>query len=106
MLERKVFCRLEWLVRGVDKPTASRPLQAMAAMGRVKIADTDYGHHVLTQLLQFPAGKHDDAADMAALMGMAIDQAHPGLVVPTTEQKRPPRDRYEKPEHEDSWRVA
>jgi hypothetical protein len=106
MRERGHYCRLEWLVRGVDKPTASRPLQAMAAMGRVKIADTDYGHHVLTQLLQFPAGKHDDAADMAALMGMAIDQAHPGLIATQPKKQPPKRSDYEREEETDTWRVA
>lgn len=80
MRERQTFCRLEWLVRGHDKPTMARSLQAMAAAGKVEIADTEYGEHVLSQLLQFPAGTKDDAVDMAALMGMAIADAHPGVV--------------------------
>lgn len=105
MIERKTFCRHEWLVRGHDKPTCSRPLQAMASSGRVKIADTEYGHHVMNQLLQFPAGKLDDAVDMAALMGMAIDQAHPGIV-PQKALPKAPVDRYEREREDDSWRVA
>jgi hypothetical protein len=106
MRERGKFCRLEWLVRGHDKPTMARGLQAMAAGGRVKIADTDYGHRVLNQMLQFPAGLHDDAVDMVALMGLAISEAHPAI--PTAPQA--PRieiDPYEREkEEEDSWRVA
>lgn len=105
MRERNAYCRLEWLTRGADKPTSARPLQAMAAMGRVKIADTDYGHQLLTQLLQFPAGKYDDGVDMVALIGMAIDQAHPAIVKKPEVKK--PVDRYERNDREeDSWRVA
>ncbi len=104
MTERRGYCRLEWLVRGHDKATMARPLQAMAASGRVKIADTEYGHHLLTQLLQFPAGRLDDAVDMAALLPLAIDQAHPAMTKPTV--VKPPRDRYENDHEEDSWKVA
>jgi hypothetical protein len=104
MRDRSAYCRLEWLTRGSDKPTMARPLQAMAAMGKVKIADTEYGHHLLTQLLQFPAGKHDDAVDMAALMGMAIDQAHPALIQAPVPKK--PQDRYDRVTEDDSWKVA
>lgn len=104
MRERRAFCRLEWLSRPSDKPTMARGLQGMAAMGRVKIADTEYGHRVLNQLLQFPAGKYDDAVDMAALMGMAIDQAHPGVL--SVEPKPEVADGYSHVEEPDSWRVA
>lgn len=90
MAERITFCRTEWLVRGSDKPTTARPLQAMSSMGKVKIADTDYGHQLLSQLLRFPAGKYDDGVDMAALMAMAIYQAHPAITAqPVTIE--PPR---------------
>ena len=105
MRERSQYCRLEWLVRGSDKPTMARPLQAMASMGKVKIADTEYGHHLLSQLLQFPAGSKDDAVDMAALMGLAIDQAHPGLIQ-ATPAKPKPVDGYDMVRDEDTWRVA
>jgi hypothetical protein len=105
MRERNAYCRLEWLVRGHDKPTMARSLQAMAANGRVRIADTEYGERVLTQLLQFPAGRLDDAVDMVALMGMAIDQAHPALLKPAI-VSAVKRDGYEQARDEDSWRVA
>lgn len=105
MTERKAFCRLEWLVRGADKPTMARPLQAMAAQKRVKIADSEYGHKLLRQLLQFPAGKYDDAVDMAALLGMAIDQAHPA-VLKSPAGHLSKQDGYNRVREEDSWRVA
>lgn len=104
MRRRNKFCRLEWLVRGADKATAARSLQAMAASGQVKIADTEYGHHVLNQLLQFPAGKYDDAVDMVALMGMAIAQAH-GALLPVDKKPEPKVRDYEDTEDEASWKV-
>jgi hypothetical protein len=33
MIERKIFCRLEWLPSVADKPTRARSFQAMAAIG-------------------------------------------------------------------------
>jgi hypothetical protein len=108
MTERRSYCRMEWLARPHDKPTMARPLQAMASMGKVRVADTEYGHHLLAQLLKFPGGGLD-ATDMAGLMGLAIgggeDGAHPAISKPT-----PPvavkRDGYDKEVETDSWRVA
>lgn len=93
MRERKKFCRLEWLPRPHDKPTMARPLQAMASAGQVKLPDNEYGHRLLNQLLNFPAGKLDDAVDMAALMALAIDQAHSGVVVRL--EKKPKKDNWD-----------
>ncbi len=104
MRERRTFCRLEWLTRGHDKATMARPLQAMAAGGRVKIADTEYGHHLLNQLLQFPAGKLDDAVDMAALLPLAIDQSNPGFVA--ADVPKPKKDRWDDEEQVSSWKTA
>lgn len=82
MRERVQYVRCEWLTRTADKPTMARPLQAMASMGKIKIADTAYGNRLLAQLLQFPTASIDDGVDMAALMAMAIDQAHPAIMTP------------------------
>jgi predicted phage terminase large subunit-like protein len=80
MVERKVYCRLEWLPSIHDKPTRARSFQSRAAMGLVSLPDDEYGERVLSQLLSFPAGKFDDAVDMCSLMGSAIDQAHSGII--------------------------
>jgi hypothetical protein len=108
MSERRKFCRLEWLPRPHDKPTMARPLQAMASMGKVQIADTEYGHHLLAQLLKFPGGGLD-ATDMAGLMGLAIgggeDGAHPAIVAPTVE-KLPKRDSWDDEPEVSNWKTA
>jgi predicted phage terminase large subunit-like protein len=64
MLERKVFCRMEWLPSVADKPTRARSFQAMAASGRVYFEDAAD----LAEFLSFPAGKHDDEVDVASLI--------------------------------------
>ena len=90
MEERGDYVPLEWLTRGHDKPTMARPLQAMASMKKVRIADTAYGHRLLAQLLQFPLAQLNDGVDMAALMALAIDMAHPAIVAAPTVPE-PPR---------------
>ena len=77
-------------------------------MKRVKIADTEYGHRLLRQMLNFPGGQLDDAVDMAALMGMAIDQAHPAVITPPEPELEAGKD-YKFVDDEDEvkgWRVA
>ncbi len=104
MLERKVYCRMEWLPSIHDKPTRARGFQARAAMGKVRFepgAD-------IAEFLAFPAGKHDDEVDVASLIGRAIDMAHPAIVAAKPKEK--PRDRWDKAfkgkEAEGSWRTA
>ncbi len=107
MRERKTTCRLEWLPRPHDKPTMARGLQGLCAMKKVKIADTEYGHRLLRQFLNFPGGQLDDGVDMAALMGMAIDQAHPAIIYPP-EAPEPGKDYSYTDEEEEprAWRTA
>ena len=54
----------------------------MASMGLVGLPTGDYGDYILEQLIKFPAGKHDDAVDMCAMMARAVDEAFPMFVDP------------------------
>lgn len=105
MLERKIFCRMEWLASVSDKPTRARAFQSYAASGRVYMepgAD-------LSEFLVFPAGKHDDDVDTASMIGLAIDQAHPAIVS-VKPQKTGPGDRWSKALDKDGeeagWKTA
>lgn len=80
MLERRHVVPCEWITRSKDKPTCARSLQGLAALGKVKIVDGEYGRHLRAQMLKFPGGKDDDAVDMAVNFAMAIDQAHPSIL--------------------------
>lgn len=76
MIERKVFCRLEWMSSITDKPTRARGFQARAAMGKVLF---EQGADI-SEYLMFPAGKHDDDVDTGSLIGRALDEMHPAIV--------------------------
>lgn len=102
MLERRVFCRLEWMPSIHDKATRARGFQARAAMGRVWFeSGAD-----LSEFLAFPAGKHDDEVDVASLIGRALDEAHPATAGAVAGPKKP-RDRYgDDEEGGRGWKVA
>jgi len=102
-LERKVYCRMEWLPSIHDKPTRARGFQARAAMGKVFFepqAD-------VSEFLTFPAGRHDDEVDAASLLGRALDETHPATATPPTPPE-PKRDGYWPKDEEDgdSWKTA
>ena len=109
MHETGTFTRLEWITRTRDKASTARALQARMAMGKVYLPDNEHGHRLLAQMLAFPAGIHDDAVDQAALMALALDQAHPATTATVTPLHKP--DRWERVfeddnEDEDSWKTA
>jgi predicted phage terminase large subunit-like protein len=109
MRETNTFCRLEWITRTRDKASTARALQARMAMGKVWLPDNEHGHRLLAQMLAFPAGMHDDAVDQAALMALALDEAHPATLAP--QQSIQKVDRWAKAfgddENEgDSWKTA
>lgn len=80
MLEKSTFCRIEPISpHGSDKKTKAQPFQGMAAAGRWWLPEGPEGDDVLDQYLRFPGGKNDDEIDAGALLGMAIDMAHPAI---------------------------
>jgi len=82
MSDRKTFVAIEWIPPIHDKPTRARSAQAMAANGKIHIPDCEWGDRLISQLTSFPAGKYDDAVDVLSLIGLAIDQAHPSMLLP------------------------
>lgn len=67
---------------GSDKSAKAQSFQGMAAMGQVWIPEGPEGDEIIEQYVKFPAGKHDEEVDMAAIMGRAIAMAHPAIVPP------------------------
>ena len=75
MEERRTYCRLEWMTPIGDKPARARSFQGLASMGKVRFepgAD-------LSQYLAFPDGRNDDEVDASALIGRALQMAHPAI---------------------------
>jgi len=101
MRERNVFCRIEWLPSIHDKPTRARGFQSRASMGRVWFEkDAD-----LAEFLSFPAAKHDDEVDTAALIGRALDEAHPAIVPIIVKPTNPP-DLWGRARSTNDWKVT
>jgi predicted phage terminase large subunit-like protein len=74
MNERRAYCRTEWLPSIHDKPTRSRPFQALASMGKVLLPkQAPWKADLLGQLMRFPAGKYDDGVDVCSLLGRGIE---------------------------------
>jgi predicted phage terminase large subunit-like protein len=74
METRQAYCHLEWLASIHDKKTRARGIQSLASMGKVKIPkNKPWINHVMTQILQFDAGRHDDAVDVFSLIGRGLD---------------------------------
>lgn len=78
MSERGAFCRLEWMPSITDKVIRARAIQALASTKSIVLPKhAPWREHVEKQLLQFPAGKHDDAVDVLSLIGRGLEHVAP-----------------------------
>lgn len=108
MRKEGVFCRIEPISpHGADKTVKAQPFQAMASMGCVWIPEGPEGDDIIDQYVKFPTGKNDDEVDAAAVIGRAIDQAHPAIAAkPEQPKKRDSWDRaFNEEDDEDSWKT-
>ena len=91
MREERVYCRREQVASAADKPTRSRSIQARTAMNKVYLPEKAPWLSAFTsELLVFPAGKHDDQVDAFGLIGRMLDDLvsaslpKPAKTVPST----------------------
>jgi len=95
MREERVYCRREQVASAADKPTRSRSIQARTAMGKVYLpSKAPWLAEFQSELLSFPAGKHDDQVDAFGLIGRMLDDLIKAST-PKVEIKRP-NDGYSK----------
>lgn len=74
MRDRKVNCWREQMSSVADKPTRARAFQARCAMGKVYFPhNAPWVADLQAELLNFPAGKHDDQVDALGLVGRMLD---------------------------------
>lgn len=104
--ERSVYGgHIDWITRTADKAAMAQSFRGRCSMGKVWFPRTDWAERVISQCVGFPAGKHDDAVDACALIGMALDQTHsPGRAAPPPE-KRPPWDYFMNREPKFNWKT-
>lgn len=103
MQRDRVFFRQEWITRTTNKVAMARGFQALAASGKVYFPRTDWADRVIEQLCAFPAAKHDDAVDVCALIGLALEDQHQAIAPPT--HKPSERDTWGRQKRANTWRV-
>lgn len=107
MRRQSVFCRIEPISpHGNDKIVKAQAFQGMASMGCVWIPEGTEGDEVIEQYVRFPGSKHDDEVDAAAVIGRAIDEAHPAILAPPVDKPKPRGDYDSHTQEDDSWKVA
>ena len=105
MREARVYCRREQVASAADKPTRSRSIQARTAMGKVYFpSKAPWLADFTSELLVFPAGKHDDQVDALGLIGRMLDDMIPATV-PKVNKPREHRDYRSIGSSEQSWRA-
>lgn len=106
MREEKVYVRREQVASAADKPTRSRSMQARTAMGKVYFpSKAKWLSEFSTELLTFPAGKHDDMVDAFGLIGRMLDEMVPAALPKKPEETKQRDYRAYRSSSEESWRV-
>ena len=92
MRERKAFVSREQFPTRGDKAVRAQSIRGrMALMGLYVSADASWLPELRSELLTFPAGKHDDQVDALGLIGQLLDMMALGARPPEPEK---PRQRY------------
>jgi predicted phage terminase large subunit-like protein len=75
MMETVAFVAIESLPSLMDKAVKLQAFHARATAGTVHFPiRRKWTDHVIDQLVKFPAGRFDDAADVCGLIGRGVDQ--------------------------------
>ena len=81
MRERKVYCLRRPYTSSRDKATRARSIEARMSMGMVYLPkNAPWKDDLVSELLHFPAGVHDDQVDVLSLVGRMLDRLVPGRV--------------------------
>jgi len=106
MIERRIYCRAEWLNPIKDKATRGRAFQARAAMGRVILPEGHWAERLVNEWVSFPGGKHDDAFDVISSMCQALDEAHPATVRRPAKSKQRHDYNTPRPQAVERWKTV
>jgi len=110
MRERSAYVyRRQFPTRG-DKAVRAQSIRGRMALDGLYVPTSAPWFAALrSELLSFPAGKHDDQVDALGLVGQLLDSIMEGNKLPDPEPKRKPGDykRYDEGERSDGeWMVA
>lgn len=90
--ETKAFCYRQQFSSTTDKATRAQAIRGRMAQGKVYFPkNKPWVDKLVTELLQFPAGKHDDQVDALSLIGRMLAE-----MVKADSPKIPPTPRFER----------
>jgi predicted phage terminase large subunit-like protein len=104
MRERRAFVAREQFAARGDKGVRAQSIRGrMATEGLYVPAGAPWLADFRSELLTFPAGRHDDQVDAIGLVGQLVDQ----MVPPgKPKQKRKPGDRWDTPDKGTNWKTV
>lgn len=105
--ERHAFVSREAFPTRGDKAVRAQSIRGrMALEGLYVPVNASWYPALRSELLSFPAGKHDDVVDALGLVGQLLDQMTAGAKVRPF--VKPPRDKYNRDRSDDeiNWRVV
>lgn len=103
---RQAWCAREQFPTRGDKAIRAQSIRGRAASAGIYYqADAPWWPELKSELLSFPAGKHDDQVDALGLVGQLLDRMLTGdRPRPTT---KPARDRYDREDDEErNWKTV
>lgn len=110
MQERGIYCACEDFAMGrEDKEMRAQSIRARAAQGKIYLPiDAPWFEALMSELLAFSSGRHDDQVDMLGLLGRLMDTMVSGYV-PQQQEPRNTDDYVSAQGYEDaeeSWKTA
>lgn len=112
-LDRRQRERGAWVYREQFPTRGDKAVRAQSIRGRAALAgiyyqaDAPWWPDLRSELLSFPAGKHDDQVDALGLVGQLLDRMQNGALPPVPEKKQDPSgySEIERDDHDD-WMAA
>ncbi len=91
-IERQAFTYRRGFASRTDKAIRAQSIRGrMAQLGLYIPANAPWASDLIAELLQFPAGKHDDQVDALSLIGQLLDHISAGMA---TVEKKPAGDTF------------
>jgi predicted phage terminase large subunit-like protein len=112
-LDRRQRERKAYVVREQFPTRGDKAIRAQSIRGRMALEglyapfNADWYPGFRSELLSFPAGKHDDQVDALGLIGQLLDKMMSGRKPAVADMPRPRRDWFDRPENDTiNWKVA
>tara|TARA_R110000764_G_scaffold157283_2_gene245126 strand:- start:1049 stop:2584 length:1536 start_codon:yes stop_codon:yes gene_type:complete len=74
MRERRAYFTREQFVPTKDKSTRAQSIRGRMAMGKIFFPRESFTQDLVSELLRFPVGRHDDQVDVLSLFGIMLEK--------------------------------